>query len=215
MTGDRGKLAADSQSRLLHNRGASQPGYFEDVTSSAGLNVYRNNKTYRFTPRFVDLDRDGLPDLAIASDSYTSQLFWNNGDGTFTDGTLPAGVGTDHNGMGSTFGDYDGDGDLDWFITNFTADPNLPPTGFGGWNRLYRNDGNRQFTDVTEQAGVRDSRWAWGTTFFDYDNDGDLDLIATNGFTVVGWEDDRTVLWRNDGSVFTDVSVAAGITDRL
>ncbi len=215
MTADWGNPVADSQSRLLRNVGASQPGHFEDVTSAAGLDVYRTDRSYRFSPRFVDLDRDGALDMAIASDFGTSQLFWNNGDGTFTDGTLAAGVGTDHNGMGSTFGDYDGDGDLDWFITNITADPNLPPTGFGGWNRLYRNDGNRQFTDVTAEAGVRDSRWSWGTTFFDYDNDGDLDLIATNGFTAAGWVDDRTFLWQNNNGVFTDVSEVSGITDTL
>ena len=156
---------------------------------------------------------DGLLDIAIASDFDTSQLFWNNGDGTFLDGTLAAGVGTDRNGMGSTFGDYDGDGDLDWFITNITPDPNAPPNPFGGWNRLYRNDGNRQFTDVTQEAGVRDSRWSWGTSFIDYDNDSDLDLIATNGFTGIGFAEDRTFLWRNDDGVFTDVSDAEGITD--
>ena len=117
--------------------------------------------------------------------------------------------------MGSTFGDYDGDGDLDWFISNITADPDAPPTGFGGWNRLYRNEGDRVFTDATQEAGVRDARWGWGTTFFDADNDGDLDLIATNGYNGEGWQDDRTVLWQNNGGVFTDISEASGITDRL
>ncbi len=214
MTADWGVASGLSQSRLLRNRGAAQPGAFEDVTAAAGVDVYRTDNAYRFQPRFIDLDRDGHLDLAIAADFYSSQLFWNNGDGTFTDGTLPAGVGTDYNGMGSTFGDYDGDGDLDWFITNITADPTLPPTGFGGWNRLYRNDGNRQFTDVTQAAGVRDSRWSWGTTFFDYDNDGDVDLIATNGYNGAGWRDDRTFLWNNNAGVYTDVSDAAGITDR-
>ncbi len=214
ITADWGQPAVDSQSRLLRNRGTSQPGYFEDVTSAAGIDVYRKSDTWRFTPRFVDLDRDGHLDLAIASDFETSQLFWNNGDGSFTDGTLPAGVGTDFNGMGSTFADYDRDGDLDWFITNITADPDIP-TAFGGWNRLYRNDGHRQFTDVTQEAGVRDSRWSWGTTFFDYDNDGDSDLIATNGYFGGGFFNDRTYLWRNDNGVFTDVSDAEGITDTL
>jgi enediyne biosynthesis protein E4 len=212
VTGDWGNFVASSQSRLLRNRGVTQPGSFEDVTVAAGLNTYRKNRTYRFAPRFVDLDRDGHLDLAIASDFETSQLFWNNGDGTFTDGTLAAGVGTDFNGMGSTFGDYDGDGDLDWFITNITNSPDHPGP-FGGFNRLYRNDGNRQFTDVTEAAGVRDSRWSWGTTFFDYDNDGDLDLTATNGYNGPGWIDDQTFLWRNDNGVFTDVSDTLGITD--
>ncbi len=207
-----GNFVADSQSRLFENRGATQPGFFDDVTAASGTDVYRKDRTYRFSPRLVDLDRDGHLDLAVASDFVTSQLFWSNGDGTFTDGTIPAGVGTDLNGMGSTFGDYDGDGDLDWFITNITAAPGAPPA-FGGYNRLYRNDGNRQFTDVTQAAGVRDSRWSWGTTFFDYDNDGDLDLVATNGYNGQGWLDDRTFLWRNDNGVFTDVSDSEGITD--
>ncbi|WP_168205081.1 CRTAC1 family protein [Bythopirellula goksoeyrii] len=212
VTGDWNNPVANSQSRLLRNLGASQPGQFEDVTSAAGIDVYRNAKTYRFAPRFVDLDRDGHLDLTFAADFETSQLFWNNGDGTYTDGTLPAGVGTDHNGMGTTFADYDGDGDLDWFITNITNAPEFPGP-FGGFNRLYRNEGDRTFTDVTLEAGVRDSRWSWGTSFFDYDNDGDSDLIATNGYNGGGWIDDRTFLWRNENGVFTDVSDSLGITD--
>lgn len=203
-----------SQSRLFRNLGGTQAGEFEDVTVASGIDTYRRDKSWRFAPRLVDLDRDGNLDLAIASDFVSSQLFWSNGDGTFTDDTLPAGVGTDRNGMGSTFGDYDGDGDLDWFITNVTNSPNNPG-GTGGWNRLYRNNGDRTFTDVTQEAGVRDSRWAWGTSFFDYDNDGDLDLVATNGWNGVGWSDDRTTLWRNDAGVFTDVSDSLGITDTL
>ncbi len=211
-TGDWGTPAATSQSRLFRNLGAVNPGMFVDVTAASGIDVHRSTTSYRFSPRFVDLDRDGHMDLTFASDFHTSQLFWNNGDGTFTDGTLPAGVGTDFNGMGSTFADYDGDGALDWFITNITADPDIP-SGFGGWNRLYRNNGDRTFTDVTQQAGVRDSRWSWGTSFFDADNDSDFDLIATNGFNGPGFDFDRTHLWQNDNGVFTDVSDASGVTD--
>jgi hypothetical protein len=214
VTGDWGNFAANSQSRLLRNRGAAQPGAFDDVTVAAGINVYRKDRSYRYSPRLVDLDRDGLLDLTFAADFQTSQLFWNNGDGTFTDGTIAAGVGTDLNGMGTTFGDYDSDGDLDWFITNITNDPEHPGP-FGGWNRLYRNEGNRTFTDVTQAAGVRDSRFSWGASFFDYDNDGDVDLAATNGYNGQGWIDDRTFLWRNDAGVYTDVSDASGITDTL
>lgn len=212
VTADWGIDSSDSQSRLFENQGGAQIGFFDDVTVAAGIDVFRKTDTERFSPRLIDLDRDGHLDLAIAADFRTSQLFWSNGDGTFTDGTIAAGVGTDFNGMGSTFGDYDGDGDLDWFITNITSAPGVF-TGFGGWNRLYRNDGNRQFTDVTEEAGVRDSRWSWGTTFFDYDNDGDLDLVATNGYNGTGFEDDRTFLWRNDDGVYTDVSDSMGVTD--
>jgi hypothetical protein len=212
VTGDWGNFVADSQSRLFRNLGAAQPGGFQDVTVASGIDVYRKERTYRYSPRFVDLDRDGHMDLTFAADFVSSQLFWNNGDGTFTDGTLAAGVGTDQNGMGTSFGDYDSDGDLDWFITNITNDP-AHPGPFGGCNRLYRNDGNRTFTDDTEAAGVRDSRFSWGNTFFDYDNDGDVDLSATNGYNGAGWIDDRTFLWQNSDGVFTDVSNATGITD--
>ena len=212
ITSDWGTPSSQSQSRLFRNLGASNPGMFEDTTVFAGLDVYRTTTSRRFAPRFVDLDQDGHMDISMVSDFMTSQLFWNNGDGTFTDGTLPANVGTDFNGMGTTFADYDGDGDLDWFITNITPEPGVP-SGFGGWNRLYRNEGDRTFTDVTEEAGVRDSRWSWGTSFFDADNDSDFDLIATNGYNGPGFQFDRTFFWQNDNGVFTDVSDISGITD--
>lgn len=209
--GDWGNPVEVSQSRLLHNVGAAQPGQFADVTVAAGIDVYRGAYAFRYSPRFTDLDRDGHADLTFASDFVTSQLFWNDGDGTFTDGTIAAGVGTDPNGMGTTFADYDGDGDLDWFITCTNNNPLAPV--HGGWNRLYRNDGNRTFTDVTQTTGVRDSGWSWGASFFDYDNDGDYDLAATNGWNGPGWSDDQTRLFRNDGGVFANVSTASGIVD--
>ncbi len=215
LTSDWGNFAQLSTSRLLRNRAHAGVGTFSDVTVATGLNVHRTESSFRFSPRFTDLDADGHTDVVFASDFLTSQLFWNNGDNTFTDGTIPANVGTDENGMGSTVGDFDGDGRLDWFITAIKAVPGavdpLQDTG----NRLYRNLGDRTFEDVTDHAGVRDAGWGWGTTFFDYDHDGDLDLIATNG-----WGDDHindpTTLWRNDGDGrFTDVSADMGITDTL
>ena len=223
LTSDHSRPTANNGSRLLRNLGAANPGHFEDVTQAAGLNVYRAplavpNTVYRFQPQFTDLDRDGHTDIVFSADSRTSQLFWNNGDGTFTDGTSAAGVGTDKSGMGTTLGDYDHDGDLDWFIT---AIMDTPFVGVNPGNRLYRNNGNRTFTDVTTAAGVRnsgspeDDAWGWGTTFLDYDNDADQDLIATNGFVAVHGTNDRTTLWRNnDNGTFTDVAEVSGITDR-
>ncbi|RIK88186.1 MAG: hypothetical protein DCC67_00870 [Planctomycetota bacterium] len=216
LTSDHSRPAAASGSRLLRNLGAAGPGRFEDVTHAAGLDVYRQPLfgslvSYRFQPQFSDIDRDGHTDVVFSSDARTSQLFWNNGDGTFTDGTTAAGVGTDKSGMGSALGDYDRDGDLDWFITAIFDTPILS-TQPG--NRLYRNDGNRRFSDVTTAAGVRESGWGWGTEFFDYDNDGWLDLMATDGFVSLGFSTDPTKLWRNRGDgTFADVSIAEGVTD--
>lgn len=210
-TGSWGGSVAYSGSRLLRNRGAEAPGFFEDVTAAVGLDVYRSTNTYRFTGQFTDLDRDGHTDLAIASDFGTSQLFWNNGDNTFVDGTLAAGVGTDQNGMGSAIADADGDGDLDWFVTAISQGGEL------GGNRLYLNNGDRTFTDGTTAAGVRNGGWAWGTGFLDFDNDGDNDLVATNGWNSE-WGPDLTVFWQNNGQgTFADVtsSVVAGTPDNL
>ena len=72
---------------------------------------------FTFGAAFTDLDNDGYQDLFIASDFGTGMLFWNNGDGTFTEGSTEAGVGVDENGMGLTLADYDGDGLIDVYVT--------------------------------------------------------------------------------------------------
>jgi enediyne biosynthesis protein E4 len=219
-TTDWGVDISQSNSRLLRNLGAANPGYFEDVTAAAGLDVYRpsqfygapsDNNAYRHTSTFSDIDRDGHPDLLIAGDFKTSQLFWNNGDGTFTDGTLAAGVGSDEDGMGTTVGDFDGDGRLDWFITALVDVPGQTDDHSG--NRLFRNNGDRTFADHTDLAGVRDSGWSWGTTFLDHDNDRDLDLFVTNGWNPSLPFPDQSHIYANHNGVFTDVSAAAGVTD--
>ena len=133
-----------------------------------------------------------IPISYFFEDSHTSQLFWNNGNGTFTDGTIAAGLGTDKSGMGSALGDFNNDGKMDWFVS---AIFDTPFVGVNPGNRLYRNNGNRTFTDVTTAAGVRNSgsgeelSWGWGTTFFDYDNDTHQDLIMTEWLG-------RSRLWR-------------------
>ena len=113
--------------------------------------------------------------------------------------------------MGSTIGDFDGDGRLDWFISALVDIPGQTEDHSG--NRLYRNNGDRTFADQTDLGGVRDSGWSWGTTFLDHDNDRDLDLFVTNGWPPQTQFDDKSHIYQNDNGVFTDVSTAAGVTD--
>ena len=214
--------------RLLRNLGADSPGYFEDVTDAAGVRMsgivsqtqaQLTEGTFAFGSTFVDLDGDGWPELAVASDFGTSRLFWNNGDGTFSDGTLAAQVGTAQNAMGTTFGDYDADGDLDWFVTSIYSfqrgSPGGDQEGTKDGNRLFRNDGGRRFSDATDDADVRDGSWGWGAAFFDADNDDDLDLTMTNGMEMMpGYGADAMRYWQNDGrGRFRSMSTAAGLDD--
>ncbi len=115
-------------------------------------------------------------------------LYRNDGAWRFTDVTEAAGVGDDGWGCGAAVGDYDNDGDLDLYVTNY------------GPNVLYRNNGDGTFTDVTARAGVGDPRWSSCATFFDPDRDGDLDLYVTN-YVDATWEEiinaERTLLWKD------------------
>jgi hypothetical protein len=214
-----------TRARLLRNRGAAQPGYFDDVTAASGaamgplsgVPVYQSNS---FTPRFVDFDRDGHTDIFVNSDNGSSRLFWNNGNGTFTDGTGPIDSSLGLSDMGLAIGDIDGNGLLDFFTTD-VCHPSNCSTSSG--NRLFRNFGNRTFLESSLASGVREAGWGWGTQMFDYDNDKDLDIVATNGYytsaTVPpGFENDAIRLFRNNGqggvlTTFTNVASDVGMTD--
>lgn len=210
--------------RLLHNTG---DGNFEDVTEAAGVSMIDISEkgVFGFSSTFVDLDDDGWPELAVASDFRTSRLFMNRANGTFSDGTLAASVNKESNAMGSSFGDFDGDGRLDWFVTSIAELAEECQDGSctkwkGTGNRLYHNEGGGFFTDATDAAGVRDGAWAWGTSFFDFDNDADQDIVLVNGWPGRDLNggfvhhDTRVHLWENDGNgVMTEVGDAVGTTN--
>ena len=138
-----------------------------------------SNFDYTFAPSFARLNDDLFPDLVTTADFNTSQIFMNDGDATFTNAT-DVNVIDDNNGMGSAVGDFDNDGDLDWFVSAI-LDGALPDAWTG--NRFYRNDAG-VFTNVTEEVNVLSGGWGWGACFMDFENDGDLDIYQTNGFPV-------------------------------
>src|SRR5436190_17931560 len=110
---------------LFKNRGKAGPGVFDDMTATAGVVLDGvpgpQAGTFPFTARFSDLDRDGWPDLVVASDFRESRIFWSDGAGRFLDGTAGAGIGTDEHGRGAVTADLDGDGRLDLFVTSIFA----------------------------------------------------------------------------------------------
>ncbi len=160
---------------LFHNNG---DGTFTDVTERAGIDT---GKYYGLGVVWCDYDRDGRPDIYVANDSTPSSLYHNNGDGTFTDVGVEAGVaysseGLEQAGMGTDFADYDNDGWGDLVKGNFSDDS----------KNLYHNNRDGTFTDVAYRAGLGDVGWlftTFGAKFLDYDNDGWKDIMLANGQT--------------------------------
>ncbi len=209
--------------RFQHSSGTRSSLLPEDMGSGAG---------------FADIDNDGDLDLYIVNipgpfkqngapldTPNTNVLYRNSGDGTFTDITKTAGVGHHGYGMGCVFADYDGDGNIDLYVTNYGA------------NVLYRNNGDGTFSDVTETAGVSCKLWSTGAAFADVDGDNDLDLYVCNYVTYDleeleqmkeeslqsgkpvpsalnphVFEPQDNVFYRNNGDgTFTDVTAEVGI----
>ena len=207
--GPRG-LAGD-KNILYHSRG---DGTFEDVTTKAHID--RTDGHYCLSVSTLDFDEDGWPDIYVACDSTPSILYRNNHDGTFTDVAVTAGCafnedGREQAGMGSTIGDYNGDGHLDVFKTNFSDDTST----------LYKNNGDGTFTDATSAAGLGlyTQYLGWGTMFFDFDNDGWPDLILVNGHVYPevdsqhlgsSYKEPRLLYHNNGNGTFSDISSSAG-----
>jgi hypothetical protein len=151
----------------------------------AGPSGLTNVLDFTFSGNFADLNNDGRPDLAITGDFENSHVYLQSetGTGAFQKVTDRA-VISDENGMGAAVGDFDNDGDLDWFVSSIYSDQ--PKTENGNYgvtgNRFYRNPGNGQFVDDTDNAGVRDGGWGWGSCAADFDNDGDLDIFQAEGY---------------------------------
>jgi enediyne biosynthesis protein E4 len=196
---------------LYRNNG---DGTFSDVTASAHI---KDPGYPGFGVLFADLDNDGWPDIYVANDSAPHFFFHNNGDGTFTDKALVAGLalsgdGREQAGMGVDAGDYNGDGLQDVIVTNFSHD----------YNTLYENHAAGFFTDVSYPTGIARGSgpyMGWGVGFVDIDNDGRLDLFVANGHVYPQVDGhgigtrylQRKQLFRNvDGHAFRNVTDEVG-----
>jgi hypothetical protein len=164
---------------------------------------------------WADYDNDGWPDLYVANEFGWNRLYRNSRDGTFEDVTIATGTADGGAGMGVAWGDYDGDLDLyvagmhsnsgwtlfhpdfpmpiPWYfkiLGLFTDAVQIEADKLSRGSTLLRNEGDGTFTDVSIESGVRDAQWGWATDFFDYDDDGLLDLYVVNGFITGPVKDD-------------------------
>ncbi len=192
-------------SRLFRNNG---DGTFMNVTLSALDIPMTANRG--FAPRFVDMDGDRYPELLWVADFYTSHYFRNNTDGTFTNLTPGNGTGLDSNGMGNTFGDYNNDGLLDWYVSSRI---NHSMTS-GSGNMLYSATSTPHvFDEISIETGTNFGYWGWGVISLDINHDGHLDIYETNGFDG-SFAADPARLFINDGSGnFTDQAPICGMDD--
>jgi hypothetical protein len=195
-------------------------GTFAEIAEKIG--VADKDKFYGLGVVFADYDNDGWLDLYVANDSSPNYLYKNNRNGTFADvsfesGTNYSGAGEEQGSMGVSIADYDADGLMDIFVTNFESEQNT----------LYRNLGAKGFMDISATAGVAQPAKpfvGWGTAFVDFDNDAWLDLLVVNGHVYPQMELVKSeaiegfrqamLLHRNlGGGKFEEVSKASGLRE--
>ena len=210
-----------ARSALFHN---NRDGTFTDVTDKAGVGF----PCWAMGASVGDYNNDGWPDLLVTCFGGVV-LYRNNGDGTFTDVTKSAGLGADNLwATGAAFGDYDGDGWADLFVSHYVdfhldnmaefgssvtcrymgIDVQCGPAGLkGSPDNLYHNNRDGTFTDVSKKSGVGDEEHRYGLTsiWSDFDNSGKLDLFVTN-------DGQPNYLYQGDGrGVFEDIGFASGV----
>ncbi|HEX3436289.1 MAG TPA: FG-GAP-like repeat-containing protein [Pseudacidobacterium sp.] len=195
---------------LFHNEGNAT---FTDRTEAAGLNA--NNDRYSFACAWGDYNSDGLPDLYVANDFGRSNLYRNNGDGTFTDVSTDAHVEDVGAGMSASWSDFDSDGKQDIYAANMWSPAGQRVSAqkifhekapenirslyqrHARGNSLYRNQGDGKFQNISEQAGTEMGRWSWCSDFWDFDHDGYPDLYVANGYISGSKKNDlASFFWR-------------------
>lgn len=201
---------------LFRNRG---DGTFEDVSKKAGVDD--PDHYFGMQAVWADYDNDGWPDLYVPNDGKPNYLYHNKHDGTFEDIGLLSGTalsldGKEQGSMGVDFGDFDHDGRLDIFVTNFVNEPDA----------LYWNQGEQGFTDIGWKAGIAKATTplvGWGTGFVDFVNDGWLDIFEVNGHVypqmdyikgAAGYKQPVLLYRNNRDRTFEDITALSGL-DKL
>src|SRR5262249_42510941 len=202
------RLFKPMPSHLFHNNGN---GTFTDVSKEAGIAAHPGKS---FGAVATDINNDGLMDLFVANDTMPNFLFINRGGGRFEEAGLAAGVaysenGRPRSGMGGDAADYDGDGWQDLFVANIDQE----------FFSLYHNGGDLTFSDEPgEIAPATQLLSGWGLKFFDFDNDGDQDLLLVNGhpddliemrLSKVKYKE-PLLLFENTGRTFKNVGAQSG-----
>lgn len=196
---------------LYHNNG---DGTFVAVTKTAHVgDAYRKS----MQALFADFNEDGWPDIFVANDTDPNSLYLNRGDGTFKEFSGPSGTSSTDGSMGIAYGDYNSDGKMDLFISNYTGEADillsLVDNESSNDGRVRNAIYSRDFNSLILLKRTWD-KVGWGTGFFDFDNDGDLDLFIANGHlnAVSGDNRDENLLFENDGDgIFSDCSEPSGI----
>ena len=191
-------------SRLFRNNGDET---FTDATAESQI-FFGIPSMSAFTPRFVDMDLDFYPEMPLISDFGSSRAFRNETDGTYSDMTATSGLGQEENGMGGNIGDFNNDGLIDLYASSIYR----PDFGWTG-NKLYINQGDLTFDEISADAGTDNGGYGWGVVCVDFDHDGWTDILETNGGSGA-FADEQCYLFMNEGggASFDERAIESGIT---
>jgi len=192
-------------------------GHFECVDQVLGFHSVFEGLDLMHASNFVDINNDGFPDLLLCSDFGTSQIWINEqGNRFILDRQNHL---SDENGMGAAVGDFDNDGDYDWFVTSIYDDDHIAEGNWGiSGNKFYVNDGNGTFREEAQSYGLKDAGWGWGTSFADLNNDGYLDIVSVNGWPQGSdqFKNDRLKIFiSRQAAFFTEESINFNLNDTL